>query len=411
MMRAGSCGWLLVMAVLFSASSSHATTVDPNASVVHLRKDCTGVSNCFTTTADLTNWLWNGGRSSEPSSSDRVYVHVGPGDFDMFQCDGSSVARGWVSVIGSGRDQTRFVQNQALIHPVNGYCLGGITADSCTGLNFQDLTAYGGYNGVLWVDGGSATWSDVDMVAGGSEALSSGCGLNSLFGTSTLGWYDFSSGGTGSRHFFFGCRALGLGHANGTTNVGFDVASDADIWFYGGDIAAVPEVNASYSRNIGVSTDDGVFRAFGASIRAEAGAATASQFAGLFAAVRPRGTAFHSHGSILRADASASSANNTVFGIGEAQGLVHTPGSAFNLQPSGTGSVVRIGVSGTADIQSPYTWQASSTPPAISSVEGADMFVDTDAGSGGGESHLMVYDADCTGGGGPWRDMVNGSCR
>jgi hypothetical protein len=177
--------------------------------VVQLRQDCPeGVALCFETTAALADWLWMpGGRATPPSASDRVLVVAGPGTFDKFICDASTTPRGWVSIIGAGRDVTRFESNDGSVEPVSSACYGGITVNGCTELNFQDQTSFGSQAGVLWLNDGSANWTDVDMVGGGPTAVAS-CGTLAV----AYGWQDKLAGGTvGSKHFFFGSRARALG--------------------------------------------------------------------------------------------------------------------------------------------------------------------------------------------------------
>jgi hypothetical protein len=176
----------LAVALLVAAGAApvHAQTIDPSASVVHLRKSC-DIDDCFTQTSDLTTWLWRdqgGDRTSPPSASDRVVVHVGPGDFDPFVCDGSTEERGYVSVIGSGRQTSRFLRT------AGGWesfaCHGAIHVVNCQEMDFSHLGATG-ETGILWKGGGEGTWSDVDMI--GTTTSPTTCGS---FGA--LGWYDVS---------------------------------------------------------------------------------------------------------------------------------------------------------------------------------------------------------------------------
>src|SRR5512145_3060273 len=119
--------------LLATPSASFAQTLDPNASVVHLRTSCTDTPAwewCFTSTSALTDWIWRDGptdRTNPPSATDRVLVLAGPGDFPKFICDGTGTPRGWVTVIGAGRDHTRFVANDGDSQTSVSYCRGGIT--------------------------------------------------------------------------------------------------------------------------------------------------------------------------------------------------------------------------------------------------------------------------------------------
>ncbi len=410
--------------LLATSSASFAQTLDPNASVVHLRKSCTDVPAwqwCFTSTSALTDWIWRDGptdRTNPPSSTDRVRVLAGPGDFDKFICDATGTPRGWVTVIGAGRSNTRLVANSGDIHTTLAYCQGGITVDTCEDLNFQDLTAYGSHNGVFWVDGGSATWSDVDFVAGGPSALDGYCGSN---GTATLGWYDAQLTGGVSTQYFFGCRAIGNGLPGGSWTIkGFDTGA-MKAWFYGGDIIAQPTTGSAHE---GIETlmvaAPSQLHVFGTSIRASVGTATSTAFTSFRGASAYLGSSFHMHGGIINADASASTQNVNAIAVW-VRGLAHLHGTAFDVKAGGTGTATRLFKQGNGNIQAPFTWHAGTTPPAITSVSGQDFWVDTNA-DGTGHSRLMIYDSSCDEPepsgepqvpppGGLWRDQTDDTCR
>ncbi|MGH7287126.1 MAG: hypothetical protein ACREI8_03810, partial [Myxococcota bacterium] len=375
-------------------------------SVVHLRTDCAGVSEtCFTNTELLTEWLWNGGRSPEPSASDRVLVLAGPGNFDYFECAGSGIDRGYVTVIGAGRDITRFYANdRELIGP---YCKGGITVQSCESLNFQDLSAYGSHFGVTWVDDGFATWSDVDMIGGGKDFLfpgvpiaTGGCGLG---GFSTLGWYDvpYSNPPLGSTHYLFGARSIARGQAEafcnpgacftccGRKSVGFDAASPAEIWFYGGEITAISTVAAAYGDQLGVQLANGArMHVFGSAVRSVAGDSSATFGALNGVLVQPQGASqFHMHGGLISADASCPAGATCTQANLNAEGVVvpanklgHLMGTSFEVKARGTGVARRL-VGSIDDVEGPFIWHAASSPPLTSTTNtnAQDIFVDTAA--------------------------------
>ena len=400
----------IVLSVSVLAFATGAPAVSPTADVVHLRTDCTGVTDCFTTTSALTTWLWGTGsgvRAAPPSAGDRVSVLVGPGTFDKFVCDATSTPTGWVSVVGSGRGHTRFEANngsadQEFLFSNGIFCHGAITAYGCTDLNFQDLTAYGSDTGVFWVNGGNATWSDVDMIGGGAARVP-GC----AFSTTTYGWND--NGTPKATHFFHGCRALGLG-TNGGYNSGVSTIN-GDLWFYGGDVVAKPDfAGSSISAQYGVEVGGtGEFHAFGTSIRNLVGVST--QIFPAFRGVTVAGTGkFHMHGGIINSDGSASTGNQGSIALHvTSNAFAHAHDTAFTVKGGGTGVATRL--SGAGPIEAPFLWEQRTTPPSIASKNGADLFVDTAAGTGNNEVHLMVYDTACIGAGGPWRDMVGGACR
>jgi hypothetical protein len=188
------------------------------------------------------------------------------------------------------------------------------------------------------------------------------------------------------------------------------MTSGAEVWFYGGDILARPEVPSSMSTNAAVlqlGPKPHSFRAFGTSLRSLPGTATnLAQFGGV--SIPPSGV-FHIHGGIINADASAATFDVNATAL-TSNGAAHAYETAFLVKGAGTGFARRL--VGSGDIDAPFLWRPSSSPPDIDSLNGNDLFVDTEAGTGDNEAHLMVYDAGCAAElGGPWRDMVTGACR
>jgi hypothetical protein len=404
-----------VQEVLEAVDAAITPSIDSSASIVHLRTDCTGVSNCLTDTGDLTEWLWGGDvgdRDPSPSASDRVTVRVGPGDFAPFRCTGSG--NGYVTVIGSGRDATRFVLSSIFTG-----LDGAIRVDDCAELEFGNLEATGEV-GVLWLGDHGATWWNVDMVG------FRGPGIGESYGQ-VLGWYDLG-GETPevmSEHFMFGVRieARGVTHGSLTYNFAVD-ALNSDIWFYGGDIHATNASSTGASSShlaIFKGGGKGIFRAFGSTIRVDVGAATSATFPGAgsvwegFAGIVAIEGQVHVHGGVIRADASASSAAVDTYGIFAndvfSDTFVHTLGTTFVIIPSSSGTAVRTQAVNGAVVQAAFQWPEGNTPPAAAELNGSGIWVDTEAGTGDDESHLMVRDEGCTGGGGPWRDMATGDCR
>jgi hypothetical protein len=301
------------------------------------------------------------------------------------------------------RDRLRTRSDPVRTHCANtlesGSCLGAIHVTNCDGLAFHHLGARA-RTGAFWIGGGEATWSDVDIVAGHVEG-------QTCAGGAVQGWYDIAGSGGQSVHFFFGSRIMALGDTNALANIAVN-ALDAGLWFYGGDILARPEPGFTTNVNRGVRAAGGDIRVFGASVRSVGAASGNKPVEGVFI---ESGGVFHMHSGIIRA-ASTSQGNVDVVGL-TAKGpgsVAHTPGTAFVIVPSGSGSANRLRATNGGTIQSPFVWPAGSVPPAAGSLHGMDVFVDTDAG-GEGEAHLMVRDDTCASGGGPWRDMATGSCR
>lgn len=423
---------LLVLGIACAASTPNTTSaqsvIDPNASVVELRSPaspacptCTGcentsgnfLDNCFETTADLTDWIWGtgaGARTNPPTSVDRVTVHVGPGTFDRFACLGS--LEGWVSLIGSGREHTRFAPaNPEVPDPdFPGLCVGGVDVDGCTGMNFQDLTVEGVTRAVNWRGSGTSTWSDVDITAD-SDSLPAGQGcMNEGFPPPTYAWWDrVAWGTTGGPHYFFNTRfvvrdiPLGPGYAHATFASDFP---STEHWFYGCDIL-LDKTGADHASLVDAALwSAGPVFVFGSTIRVRTpdGMTNAALFPAM--GVFTTGT-FHMHGGIINVNVAAQ--DQDVVGIRNGGGgLVHTPETAFNLRESvsGGGTTWRIQNTGAGSIMSPFQWPASTSPPDLLSEQGQDTFVKTDAGPGQNEARLYIYDNSC---GSLWRDTI-GSC-
>lgn len=381
-----------------------APVIDPDASEVQLRKSCVShggfLDDCFETSASLTSWLWGGGRTNPPSAQDPVLVRVGAGDFDPLICNGSQgELDGWVSFQGAGRENTRFVQVE---EPV-----AAIDITNCTALEFSDLTAYGISDEVargVYVKGyGTATWSDVDTYAEGTDPEAA-----------ILAWYDLSANQPDDLvQYLFGCRVEARGRAK--TAYAYETGG-ADVWFYGGEITLRPTAEpgaplpAAPSWTALWAIGGGRFHLFGTAVRGVA--EEAPGFDGSLWGANVLGESLHMHGGIISLDGSGSGADVDVLGVlSNFGGLVHTPETAFALKPGGSGTAMRLSGS-PSGFQSPFQWPAGASPPDIVSIHGADLFVDTAAGASGQEAHLMVYDTTCTGAGGPWRDMAaGGACR
>lgn len=396
----------LAIASVFSTAAFSAPAIDNDADIIYLQKSCAlpgggFQDNCFTTTSAVTTWLWGGGandRNQLPSANDRVVVRVGAGSFSTFACD----HKGYVSVVGSGREQTR-------IENLNSNAKA-IDIDSCDSLDFSNLTAHACI-AVLWEASGSSTWTDVDMIGGDT-------------GTNCIEVHGWSDNGPQieaqkAKHFFFGSRAIAHGNNGSSANTTAFNAYDSENWFYGGDILTDVQGTPDINTRAVLINEIGDLRVFGSTIRLLVNVTSTS--GGVLNGVENLNT-FHMHGGIINVSTNNSSVDVDAVGIFN-MGTTHTPETAFNIKPAGNGKGVRIfDANGTA--MTPFLWPSSPTPPAAGEAggtslfpaafnlaDGYDMFVDTDAGPNGGENHLMVNDKSCTGAGGPWRDMTNGACR
>lgn len=417
-----SCHFTAVLLLLSTLShqTSAQPVIDPDAQVVHLRKDClsqgtTFVDNCFESTTDLTNWLWGSSgtlRNNQPAPDDRVHVHVGPGDFEPFECPGqlSDVERkGWVSLHGAGREASRFIRNGEIktgIHgsSLAGACRGAMQLEHCDGLEFSNLAAIG-QTAAFWLGTGKGTWNNVDII--GEER-----GCNAIV---VLGWYDLDDGASEkSLQYLFGSRVWV--RSSGFWNIALDAIS-SEIWFYGGDIAVLDVKSTSGLSDALFINEHSDVRLFGTTVRAVG--ADSNDATGSINGVNIQGGDFHMHGGIISLNANGSTSALTMTGIHsnpiDSEVRVHTPDTAFALI-GGTNTISNrlVQQTGTnpSTVRSPFLWQPSDVPPAAgsNSLHGQDVFVDTSA-NGTNQAHLMVRDDSCAGNGGPWRDMATGNCR
>lgn len=179
-----------------------------------------------------------------------------------------------------------------------------------------------------------------------------------------------------------------------------------------------------------IGSPSGDFRAFGSAVRSQVGAGidvptfgfSENEMTGVDAKV---GT-FHMHGGIISVNAGGSSLDVGALGLvtAAATAQAHTPGTAFVVAAANDGTSTRLrGPAGVT--QSPFLWQQRDEPPRsvpgdpaspfVGSIQGADLFVETDCSStscsGGSDPHLMIYSESCVGAGGPWFDVVRGLCR
>ena len=418
-----TCAWI-------PSTIAAQSVIDPDASVVELRAPasvacptCTGcevtpgnyLDNCFEDPSALSDWLWGGllppaGRNGAPTSVDMVAVRVGPGEFPRLKCVGDG--EGWVTVIGSGREHTRFVpDNPNVADPdIPIRCVGGIDVNGCTGLGFQDLTVQGLTRGVNWIGTGSSQWRDVDIIAdAGLQAPGQAC-LNDGSPPPTYAWWDRPPwGSSGGPHFFWNSRFVARNISQGPGYAHTAFASDApstEHWFYACDFLLDKTGTTNATLVDAALWAAGPTFVFGSTIRVRSPNGLSNP-AGLPAMGVFTSHTFHMHGGIINVNIAAQ--DQDVVAIQNAgSGLVHTPETAFNLRESVTGgaSTWRLRSSGTGSFQSPFQWPASTSAPDLFSEHGQDMFVKTDAGPGGDETRLFIYDTSC---GTLWRDTT-GSC-
>lgn len=411
--------WTVVTGSLVAATGAAAQL--NKVDLVKLRTNCgtdvvcttlnpvtnTQTSCCLTSMTTLNSWLWG---QRKPSATKPVLVDVGPGEFGAFDCPaatGGNPANGYVTVRGSGRETT------TIRRATFSAGQGAVTLKSCQRMTFQDLTVSGAGVAVSWLGTGSTQWFNVGIEA------------QSAYGFFAYGWYDEQTTAPTPRpvHYWFSTKVRTTGAV--FANAGF-LARASEHWFYGGEVEANLSSVAS-GATITLSAPvwlDGLgdFRAFGSALRSRT-----DIFCGDVTAVGVQvsgGGHFHMHGGIINATATPDSGScaqnmNATGLLFQGNDHVHTPGTAFIVRKNANGVARRLQHVGTGTVESPYQWPPSATPPAIESLNGADIFVETDCADapanvasncngGGSETHLMVYSSSCPS---KWFDATQGECR
>ena len=416
-----------LIGVLFSSVAGAQTQPD----TVYLVDNClaagkTHMVDCFTSVDELHDGIWNPATATiTPSENEPLLVEVGAGKFTgSLSCPSGG---GWVTFRGVGRERSLLLRETD--PPSGSGAVPVLRAEGCESLEFSDLTIRseppsGDGHAVVWLFGGSSNWTNVDLI--GEDG----------------GWYDVCFGSSSdppdAEHYFWGAK-ITAGRAGIVSTCG-------DIWFYGGEILTdVGAFNPAASPLAAVAVHvvhRSIVRVFGSALRVRisdgtgigAGYAYGAR-AGAQVPAFPVGEGsghFHMHGGIVNVNAGNVSglgsvgieADSGVAGTGDA--LAHTPGTAFVI----AGGSVNKRLSGptcaddpspcsngTGNLQSPFLWQSATDEPApgLASVDGRDLFVDTDSGPTGSDPHLMIYSTACegdpAGDGTPWFDVVEGTCR
>jgi hypothetical protein len=340
-----------------------------------------------------------------------LLVDIGPGEFGRFSCDGTGTnpQQGHVTLRGSGREQTILEDEVA-----------AIDIKDCATLSFLDLGAHASRYAVRWSgsEGGSSSWSNVDLVS-----IPTTTGAHS-------GWYDSGCTGQTSRsvHYFHGSRIRTIGGPSSGYMVPF-YSGCAESWIFGGEILLdLSEGTASFLTPTVVRLEGGFAEVFGTAIRGRitgTGSVLTSEVVGVGvsgpSAAFPHAMpgVFHSHGANIGLSTNNATATNINAVAISAQGsvTVHSPGTAYALSPGASASATRVRITGgTPHIEAPYQWSAATLPPSVTSVNGEDLFVETDCSTssctGGTEPHLMIYaPTRCTSSGNPWWDVGRNACR
>lgn len=424
---------LAVFALSFGPTSALAITCDPGdstARVAHLRDSCGSYAPCQDTLDEMSEWIDD---CNQPSASKPLLVHVGPGTFEgQFTCiqnqsfffPNTNYA-GHVTFRGSGRETTT-LQRTTL-----GGTQAPVVVENCENIGFENIRLFGGSYAVAWIDGGSSSWTNVDLEAGPAVNAVAWIELPnpSVWCDSEVRGQHYFHGSTVTAHFTAGNRAIAY------------VANCGETWFYGGEVTLRGSGGTGNTKAAAINVGGrGMFQGFGTLVRALSDDATGATFnpsvsgAGLVGAlvgidtsgiVNDGGGTFHLHGGNLVANSGTTSAQDaTSLYVGTSDAFAHTPGSSFVAQSGTTGTATRLTNLGTAF--SPFLWQASDDPPTsrqpnggtlTQSTDGHDLFVETDCDvdgdceDSGTETHLMVYNETKCGATDPWFNVVTGRCR
>ncbi|MBI3547098.1 MAG: hypothetical protein HY081_11010 [Gammaproteobacteria bacterium] len=372
--------------VLFTAPPVLAA-IDADAPVVKVRaKKSNGSSgcvengvtlnNCFATPGAAVNWIVT---TRMPTATAPLLVEIGPGSYGGFEMECDTTWGGHTTFRGAGMDHT-------ILYSAG---FGTITLNSCTNLNFSDLTIKNTvYGGIKWNGGGESTWTNIRVQSAGQ------------------GWYSDYCGQARGSHYWFGSRItnLALVGFNGRANAYLERCDES--WFFGSEIATTVQADA-FPATGGVvnATGQGIIHVYGSVLRALIDGPTVAP--GVVAAMvggLETGGEIHIHGTGI--DITSNIGANVVALSASNGGIIHADVSAYNLNTSGTITRIVKDANPATHVHAPYQWQHIPNSP-LASVTGADTTTETV----GTDINMLVYNSQCTGSGGPWYNIALRSCR
>ena len=374
-----------LLAMLSFITFNAFAAIDPAAPIVRLNITCSNgaggtLDNCFTSSNSLTAWL---NATRKPNVSTPLRVDIGPGTFTgtlKLTCSPASGYTGYISFVGSGRQQTTIEGNEYL---------APISVSACTELNFSAFTVNGPlYGGVQWNGGGRSNW--IDMTINGLARA----------------WYEEGCSSTPGAHYWFSSQLK--------ATAGFSIAetyrASCDVsWFFGSELTVSVPANA-YPANGGSVTAYGVgeIHVYGSVLRALVDGDTQGNLSAAFA----RGGKIHIHGTGI--DVISNTGKNITALSVDTNGEIHANQSSFFLSSGSGAKVTRINNMG-GHIHAPYLWEHipnPSTVPNFVSANGADMSVVT-TGTSDGQPHTVIYSTTCASisPAAAWWDAVDKVCR
>jgi hypothetical protein len=402
-----------VLAMLFSAAmvsqAAHAV-IDSNATVVKLRTSCseggTTLNNCFVALETISGnplsglQAWIDNRANAP-----LTVEIGPGNFKNFKCN----SKDDISLKGSGPAQS-ILTGSGITY--------GLEATNCARFNVQDLTVTNNGFTLVWNGTGSSRWTNVTIQSTAAGVWADGLADNGC---------PIINNSNKPVHYWFNSRLLGTGMNY--------IAACSDNWFFGSEIMVtgpslfLPGVASALvvGTSIGTTTATPEAHVYGSVIRVNVGLSdsypvpTAGNTSGVIAVVATRVGEVHLHGTGIDVINTGGLGNTIAALSAYAGGSIHAHGSAYNLKKGNgaTAKAVRIikDTNTATHVHAPYQWEEHATLPVITSVDGADMAIETDCSSSGcatagSEPHLFIYRGSfCTGANGPWWDVIAKKCR
>lgn len=381
-----------------------------------------GTQCCFTTTGDLVTWLFTG-RSQNLDSEHPVAVEVGPGTFDALSMTCNATDQGYVTFRGAGRDHTTFVTSGAVI------ASPAIYASGCSRLQFMDLTAYGLVIAIHVAEASTVVFDNVDARASmpanslASQAFKATCSgsgqTQATTWTSTRLFTEVHKGLTSrglhalcGKHEFYGSQIR--------VQAGSDVRANTKV--HGVDV-------------LGASTD---VELFGSSILVELPPGLSNRVVQLRGISATTGATVEMHSGIINvspdglegpgepnsvvpaAIVAQTGAAVRAFGTGYAFGHAHAQGGNLDVirlddnhaDPPNQGT-----------IEAPFVWPPGTDAPNLQSLDGQDLFVETDCcdaqcstspcqgGAPANRAHLMIYNPAHCPASNPWLDAVRKECR
>lgn len=379
---------IIFVFLFISHSSLAANTADPDAKSVSLEIICeVGQNNCFDNLPDLIDWINN---TRTPDSTSALTVNVGNGTFLTstgnlaLVCDEVSFT-GYVHFIGEGASNSKIHIGQQ----ANPSSAAFFNVSGCEGMEFSDITfrTIAPYGYINWSQGGTSKWNNVEVYGKGGAWSENNCATNE----GLHNWY--SSKLTSEPSF-----------GKAETYAGICDKS----WLFGSEVTSIVPQGTSAGTNTAVISFSSSGRnvpevhLYGSNVRAISYGTVTNPETYMRGTVHAgQGGQVHIHGTGI--DSISESGQDIYVITAQAGGFIHANDSAYVIET--TGNARRIANAGGV-IKAPYMWEQRTSAPQISSVNGADTFVDISEAI----PVMYIYYDGCVSSGGPWVS-TSGQCR